>query len=395
MNLDLIDAVSNIFAFIGCAAYGISAMRYRHFDALSRRIGWLMSVAALVFLTRFFIQVTDAELAYRLLRFLSLGLPFFILLTAESFLRRHAALWLKIWVFVALLAGVFFLGIPVEASEPAASILAAAALLVTCFACAAWIRGRYKTDLLAAEHAAAKIYAVALFILGPLILGDFAVLTGLDVRFGAAGVLIGLFILFRTTIDHTTVKQTFFEIGLMFVFALPIAVIGMDEDRSGILMTGLIVMSLSMFASLGLTSRVVAAFSDTSRIKRLQEMLKIDTRSVDGFLQSLKTIYDVRALDKTDMDIYDIHHLTENLGDTPVVSKKHLGRRAGLDIALREQLEHMFAAHGGTHAVFLNGAVPHVLLFNMPALDHEEDTLARLEMVHKLAWPVTQQGAQA
>lgn len=105
MSLVLIDAITSIFAFIGCLLYGISMLQYRRFDILARRTGYLIVCISAIFLTRFLLGVSEHEFFARALTFFPFCIPIFILVSVEGLIRRHAAQWLKILAFGSLGAG--------------------------------------------------------------------------------------------------------------------------------------------------------------------------------------------------------------------------------------------------------------------------------------------------
>lgn len=387
MNLILIDAVTNIFAFIGCLFYGINMLQYRNFDVRARRIFWLMAVVSCLFLVRCLAEFSGLEIFARILTVISLSLPFFILISVEGFMRRHANLWLKILTFASMSLGLVMLGIDSQNSDPYASIVAAIILIVTCSFCALWMKRRSVRDLSLVEQPVACIYSTSLICMIPLILSDFVTISNLDVRFGATGLLLGLFVLLRTTKDNTSLRQILCEILLMAVMSLPVAMLGLSGGKSLWVAVSLMNMTIALLAATGITARVFSIYIDGSRLKKIQQMADIKSSSLEGFLEELKAFFSFSVLQGDSLSIYDISCLRCAFGEHTVLGLRLLKdqRYHNLSVDAHEQIDHILSTHAASHAVMLDGISPRIFLFNMPPLGHEDDIVAQLKIVHKIA----------
>lgn len=387
MNLVLIDAITSIFAFIGCLLYGISMLQYRRFDILARRTGYLIACISAIFLMRFLLGVSEYEFFAKVLTFLPFCIPIFILVSVEGLIRRHAAQWLKILAFGSLSVGLItlfmeyaFIGLP-------ASILAALLIVLTCAFCGGWVRNRMSQDLKQIEQGIARIYVATLFLMIPLILSDFTMVFDVDIRFGATGFVLVLFILLRTTIDNVNLKQAFLEIMFMVLFSLPVLFIGMAENFNLWSAVGIANMTIVMFAALGITVRVISVYIGGSRLQILQDLSKLDTKSMDHFVQGLKQIFDVRIIAGQDLSLFELGALEELFTEHPIVSQKMIKdlKAHSSHVEEAEQVEYLLRSYDATHTAMINEKTSFIMLFTMPPLGHETDTLARLNVVHKMA----------
>lgn len=266
-------------------------------------------------------------------------------------------------------------------------MLAALLIVLTCISCGIWIRKRVSQDLKQTEQGVALLYAATLFLMIPPILSDFTTVLGVDIRFGATGFVLGLFILLRTTIDSVNLKQAFLEVMFMALFSLPVLFIGVAENYNLWVAIGITNMTVVMFAALGITVRVISVYIGGSRLQILQDLSKLETKSMECFLQDLEQIFNVRIIKGKDLNLFELGALEELFAEHPVVSQKMIKdlKTHSSHFEGAEQVEYLLNSYDATHTSMINAQSPFFMLYTMPPLGHETDTLARLNVVHKIA----------
>ena len=385
------DIIINAFAIIGIGLYAVSILQRKRLDGLEKRILMLLGGVTALMLSRVMFWITGKEFYDHALILLAFSLPLLLLITAEGVMRRHAALSMKWLTTLSALTGLFLCFISYQQFGEGLSFLLAGLQISTCLFCLIWISRGKGSDLTASERHFAGIFCIALGCIIPLILTDFTEITGLPVRLGGVGLLVGIFMLMRMTVDNIGAGQALLEITSMAFFSLIFLTLcvlsfGITTVSEMISLGSSL---FAMFLAAGITVRVLGGYLSVPRMRALEALARSNTSTQQDFLQdALDTGFtpNTIVLKADALEGYDIAGLRRVFDDLNVVSRRSLHDvgHASLSLDLREQIHDIFTHHDATHLCMTGDTSPEFILFSMPPFGNERDFSAHVALIQKM-----------
>lgn len=261
------DSVVNLCAAIGLAVAMIALHRRDPRGPLTRRLLFVLALAAVLFVSRGIAWWSGNDQLDRLSMLPAATVPLGALIVTEGMLRRHAPRALKI----AAVTGAILLGLlgafgPEQADRPYSIVLSA--LQLSGFAVCAWLLARRdRATLDASENRGIVRLALGALLVMPFIVTDFQVLVpNIPVRLGALG-------------------------ALLVVTAVIIAGGGVETRRQQIALTAL---RLTSAALLGVATAFISVEVDAAQIMRFSAVAICGVLTIGLMTDTLRAFFEAR-----------------------------------------------------------------------------------------------------
>src|SRR3954453_22133895 len=262
------DSIVNLCGAIGLCVAMVALHRRDPNGALTRRLLFMLGVAALLFLVRGLAWWSASAWLDGLSLIPAALVPLGALIVPEGMLRRHAPRAVKMGaVFGAILLG---LGGALGLGDFAMpySITLSLFQLAGFAACAWLLAARDRGTLLASENRSIGRLAVGAVLVIPFIITDFRILMpDIPVRLGALG-------------------------ALLVVTAILIAERGAETQRQALLMTAL---RLSSSALLGIAAAFVAPDVDAAQVMRFSAIAIAGVLTIGLMVDALRAYFEAQV----------------------------------------------------------------------------------------------------
>ena len=354
---------------------------------LNRRFLLGLRVMAMLFAGRVLFILTGLDF-FRF--FILLGatlIPLSVVLLAEGLLRRHAPVWVKIWIMVGtiLFAALSFWWS--DSIDPARLIGLMVFQLSGFFIGAGLVMTRDKSSLTVAENQTVERLALSLFLLIPFAAADFLmVYLDLTIQISPLGVLFLCWLavsLGRSQSQHRAPLVSFLTIVLAaglsgFVVA---DMVSMDKDMT--IQTLAVILAAVMVAVLFIEAQTLRAEELSQTL--LHHLAKDRSRDALGFLRGLQAhplVEGAALIEATQLADLDSQILRHIFTVRPVL------RRADppfIDGAEGDHIAHLFNVFDASHIMLADDAPLTLVALSMPALATSPRAELELAAVQRMA----------
>ncbi len=399
----LVDVILTWMGALGVFAYLVHIHRNPAASFLESRTRLLLWCLGTLLLIRGFAWL-DPSRVLGILTFLPAALlPLAALLFTEALLRRHAPLWIKL--FVAAGAVIFLVANLFDIRGWHVALLA---FMATTFALlVVLLVARRRQALSPPENRLIDAVLLAMLAAVPLTVSDFRIDLGLPWnRMGALGALIFVYTLVRMSARRDQERIVLREIAGIALWAAVLAGVMLAVGKEPTVPRLVQLLSLALgfvllFAVFDLLRHLRAQARDRSFLRWLAEAR---TSSADDFLAALKdcpVAEEHVTLRAADLAGYDVDALVRRLdGERGVVRTSGLRRKAvasaaGEELEVDEQLVDLLETYGMSHLCLVSAEPPLLLLVNHPQLADSGAHELEMALVQKLGRLVGRREAAA
>ena len=388
----LVDVIVTWMGALGVFGYLVHIHRSTAASFLERRTRLLLWCLGALLLIRGFAWL-DAGPLLRTLTFLPATLlPLAALLFTEALLRRHAPLWIKLYV-AAGTVGFFLVNLfPIWGWH-----VALLAFMATTFgALVVLLVSRQRQALSPPENRLIDAVLLAMLAAVPLTVTDFRIDLGLPWnRMGALGALIFVYTLARMAARHDQERMAWREIAGIVLWAALLAGVMLAVGREATVPRLVHALSLALgfvllFAVFDLLRHLRAQERERSFLRWLADAR---TSSTEAFLLALKdcpVAEEHLTLRSADLAGYDVDALVRRLDAQRGVVRmsrlrgKAAAAAAGEEREVDEQLVDLLETYDMSHLCLVSAEPPLLLLVNHPQLADAGAHELEMALIQKL-----------
>jgi hypothetical protein len=384
------DSVVNLSAAIGIAIAMIALSRRDPRGPLTKRLMFVLGLAAGLFLLRGIAWWSGSAWLDRLSLLPAASVPLGALVLTEGMLRRHAPRAVKLVALLgAIVLGVLGVFGPPELDRAYSIALSSFQLLG--FATCAWLLARRdRTTLTSSENRGIVRLAVGALIVMPFIVTDFRVLVpDIPVRLGAFGALL---VVTAVVIAGGGVQTRRQEIMLSAVRLSSAALLGaaaacITGDVDGPQIMRFCVVAMSGVLTIGLMTDTLRAFFEAREPGVLNAVAASAAGSRTALLAELAhhpMFESAERLSEDQLAAYDPPVLRGFLSTRRVLrrSEQPWGL-ASVDPAV-ERMVSLMTARGATHLVILSHDPVDLIVIAVPVIFADPATETALSLVRRL-----------
>jgi hypothetical protein len=384
------DSVVNLSAAIGIATAMIALYRRDPRGPLTRRLMFVLGVAAVLFLLRGIAWWSGSDWLDRLSLLPAASVPLGALVLTEGMLRRHAPRMVKI----AALAGAILLGLfgvfgPEEFDGPYSLVLSSFQLsgLATC----AWLLVRRdRTTLQRSENRGIDRLAFGALLVMPFIVTDFHVLApNIPVRLGAFGALLVITAVVIAGGGAQTRRQeiTLSAVRLASAALLGAAVAFIAGDVNAAQIMRFCVVAMSGVLTIGLMIDTLRASFEARERGVLNSVAASAAQSRAQLLAELvrhPMFESAQRLSEDRLASYDPPVLRDFLSTRRVLRRPDAPWGLVSSDPAVERMASLMTAHGATHVIILSHDPIDLIVVAVPVIFADPTTETALSLVRRL-----------
>ncbi|MEG2312686.1 hypothetical protein [Brevundimonas sp.] len=390
MELSLADTTRMLvdgFGAIGALAVALVLWQRARRSTVQNVLLLVFGLSGLFYACRALVRATGFEIFGALTLLLACALPLGALLLAETLLRRHAPLWIKITIGGGTLLGIFaalLAGSGIEKAFSLAIYVPCALLLVL-----GLIVFRRRDSLSPMENTTLNAYGRALLATGVLALTDFGIVS----PFGLSALgMLGL--AYAAAAGANAPKgwlETAKELSLAFGTALLLAgaLLLLHRPESRLDAASVLVVTIAALLALSVLLRLRSGGNDQQRRLFDQTLTDARTDTLSGFIGDASRVAPLQGLvlvQDADLKDYDINLLPQAFDGRAVIHLSSLWGAHPMADA-REQLRDLLLRHNSTHAILIGDhplQIGLVALGGSAMLDEDERDLALFQKMAAL-----------
>lgn len=390
MMLSLADTTRMLvdgFGAIGALAVALVLWRRERRSTVQNVLLLVFGLSGLFYACRALVRATGFELFGALTLLMACALPLGALLLAETLLRRHAPLWIKITIGGGTLLGIFaalLAGSGIEKAFSLAIYVPCALLLVL-----GLIVFRRRDSLSPMENTTLNAYGRALLATGLLALTDFGIVS----PFGLSALgMLGL--AYAAAAGANAPKDwldTIKELSLAFGTALLLAgaILLLNRPENKLDAASVLVVTIAALLTLSVLLRLRSGGNDQQRRLFDQTLTDAHTDTLSGFIGDASRVAPLQGLvlvQGADLKNYDINLLPQAFEGRAVIHLSSLWGAHPMADA-REQLRDLLLRHNSTHAILIGDhplQIGLVALGGTAMLDEDERDLALFQKMAAL-----------
>lgn len=382
------DILTNLIAAIALSILAYQLLGRDNKTLIEKQIAHVVIAAGVLVSFRAFFWMGGQSWLEVISLFAAILVPLLILIATEQLLRRHAHILLKLMAAIWCLAGtiMLLLGRP----EPAFTYANATMQFFIPAISIIWILSRNKQQYTGAENRNFIAFIFALSFIMLLSLTDFPSLISLPVRLGAVGVLIVCYLLVFAYDREFSPLRAGFE--LVAISSITLIFYGLTQLVLEAAQTmDLIRLSVLLFCLLLLTVIIVRVCRRQFEFQEFSNdtISKARTDKIEHFLEDTlmsRVSTEAHLLDTASLRDYNLDLMAQLFEGQTVITQRSLEglKSTSLPLAI-EQLSDLMDRYKATHAIFIPGAAPQLLLSAAPLMNNAHEQDAYFGVVAKMA----------
>ena len=387
------DILINLVAAIGLSILAYQLLGKDNRTLIEKHIGHVVIAAGVLVSFRAFFWIDSLKWLEAVSLFAAILIPMLILIATEQLLRRHAHFCLKILAAGWVLSG--FLMMIAGRPEPLFTYANAAMQFFIPAISIIWILSRDRQQYTDAENRNFMSFIFALSFIMLLSFTDFPTLIILPVRLGAVGMLIVCYILVFAYDRKFSPLRAWFELvaisSITCVFYLLTRLV-LESAQ----VIDLIRLSVLLFCLLLLTVIIVRVCGRRFEFQEFsnETISKARTDKIEHFLEDTlmsRVSTEAHLLNAESLRDYNLDLMAQLFEDKTVITQRSLeDLQTNSPSLVIEQIKDLMHRYKATHAIFISGAAPQILLSAAPLMNdaHEQD--AYFNVVAKMAHLINQ-----
>ncbi|MFL4471801.1 hypothetical protein ACERZ8_18670 [Tateyamaria armeniaca] len=380
------DSVVSLAGLIGLALFA-QVLRMQPGSAVTRRFLFALQVVAALLAIRLLQWLTGVEWIGRLTFAVAALVPLAMLLVAETLLRRHAPLALKLCVSGGAV-GFALVALLISEDHARAAIVSLAAFQGLAFvALAVLVLTRDRASLSPAENKTIDRLALSFVLIVPLALTDFRTeFLDLPVRLSGIAILalcwLGLTLRRNEASQSEILSATLASaIGVIFASACIMELAALDGRTT--LQVMAVMVSISMLAVIFNQVRIIRREDKIGRLLDvLADMQLNDPEAFLAALQNRALTYGALILEADSLKDFDAD-FRDCLVRRRIVSSKDLDPIE--DPQLAEQFAWFFRKFAASHAMLVADHPFRIMAINVPALAQSTQLEQELRIAQRIA----------